>query len=215
MVYPFSQVTYRSIVGIFLKEARGKENIPKKVPFVFCSNHVSFLDDVLLPATIILTTNRYVHMYVNSRFYKSKFLKMLLDHYKCLPVFIEKHNYSRTKNEKTFKTALRLLKKGESIGIFPEGNRSIDGKLKKAKYGAARLALTAKIPILPMGINGSYELWPKGKGFPKLKKKVIINIGKPMYFEELSGKATKKNLKSATNKLMAEIAKLTGQRTNY
>ena len=170
---------------------------------------------MFVPGEILLKTKKHVHMYVNSRFYKNMLLKILLNHYRCIPVSIEKYNYSKEKNKKAFNLALKYLKKGEPIGIFPEGRRSPNGKLQKAKNGAAKIALTAKIPILPIGMVDSYYLWPKGKTFPKIKKRIRMNIGKPMYFDKYYGKINKKNLRLVTNTIMKEIARLSNQKYRY
>jgi 1-acyl-sn-glycerol-3-phosphate acyltransferase len=120
------------------------------------------------------------------------------------------------KPEKIFKKTIAALKKQSVIGIYPEGGRSPDGKIQKGKTGAVRLALYAKVPIVPIGIKGTFELMPKGKSIPKIKKSVIINIGKPIYLDNYyNKKITKKLLRELTDNVMKEIAKLIGQKYKY
>jgi 1-acyl-sn-glycerol-3-phosphate acyltransferase len=165
---------------------------------------------------VVFQADVHFHIYVNSRFYKSRLLKTFLDHYGCIPVYVEKQKNAKRKNKKAFQKAKEYLGLGEIVGVFPEGRRSLDGKLKKAKLGAAKLALSAKVPVIPIGIIGSYELFPKGKKFPKLKKSVIVNIGKPIYFNKYYGKDDdNKALENVTRKIMQEIGKLSRQKYNH
>ena len=110
---------------------------------------------------------------------------------------------------------MRYLKKGDMIFIFPEGARSLDGKLQNGKVGIAKLALEARVPVQPVGIIGSNKILPKGKFLPR-PKRCKINIGKALYFKEYyNKKITKKMLREVTNKIMREIARLIGQKYNY
>ena len=106
-----------------------------------------------------------------------------------------------------FFLALKYLKNNEPVGIFPEGHRTKDGKLQKARKGVARLAVDSKVPVVPIGIVGSYEIWPKGKKLPTLKK-CSVHIGKPLYFKT-------HDPDKITKKIMQEIAKLTNQEYRY
>ena len=106
------------------------------------------------------------------------------------------------------------MKKGELAGIFPEGTRSPDGKIQKAKSGIANLAIAAKVPVLPIGIIGSHKILPKGNFFPRLKR-CTINIGKPLVFKQYyNKKINKRMLDNVTRSIMKEIAKLAGQKYN-
>ena len=99
--------------------------------------------------------------------------------------------------------------------IFPEGKRSPDGKLQKAYNGSAKLALKAKVPVLPVGIIDSHEVLPKGKILPRLKR-CEVKIGKLMYFYKYyNKKPNEKIYLQITRKIMKEIAKLIGQKYNY
>jgi 1-acyl-sn-glycerol-3-phosphate acyltransferase len=77
------------------------------------------------------------------------------------------------------------------------------------------LALHARVPVVPIGLIGTFKILPKGKMMPKLKK-AKMNIGKPIYFDEYSNKKiTKKILREVTTKIMKEIAKLCNQKYNF
>ena len=111
--------------------------------------------------------------------------------------------------------AIKALKHGKIIAIHPEGTRSLTGKLLRARTGVARLALEARVPVLPVGFIGTFKILPKGKYVPKAKR-AIMNIGKPMYFTEYyNKKINKKMLREVTTKIMKEIAKLCRQKYNF
>ncbi len=101
------------------------------------------------------------------------------------------------------------------IAIYPEGTRTLTGKLQKAKTGVARLALAARVPVVPIGLIGTFEIMPKGQNYPNLKR-ATVNIGRLMYFDKYYGKENdKKTLRLVTTKIMKEIAKLSGQRYEF
>jgi 1-acyl-sn-glycerol-3-phosphate acyltransferase len=220
MVHFFARNVLAVIVKVFIKSLKGKKNIPKDGPFIIASNHASFIDDFIVPLTILRKVNKKFHIFVNSRFYKYKLIKKFLDNYECIPVDVAKdvkdEKRRKKTNEEAFKKAINGLKKGLFFIIFPEGGRSNDGKLKKAKVGVARVALESKVKVLPVGIIGSYDIMPKGAKFPILGRKADIIIGKPMSFEKYYGKEKDyKSLREVTNSIMKEIARLTNQEYNH
>jgi 1-acyl-sn-glycerol-3-phosphate acyltransferase len=218
MLYPFTRIVLGTIIKIYMGNVEGKENLPKG-PFIFAANHASFMDDFILPYTIQKNTNKKFHIFVNSRFYKNYFFKKFLEHYECIPVDAAKDQPDEKKrkqmNEEAFAKAQSYLKKGELFGIFPEGGRSDDGKLKKAKVGVAKVALESKVPIVPIGIKGSYDIMPKGARFPRFKKADVI-IGMPVDLSRYHGKEKDyKTLNEVTRIIMKEIAVLSKQDYPY
>ena len=218
MVYPFTKIFSGLIIKSFTRKVIGKNNLPK-TPFIAAANHASFADDFLLNYHILFSTKRKFRIFVNSRFYKSKLIKIYLDHYNCIPVDVSKDVKDKEKrketNEEAFKLAIEALKKGYNFHIFPEGGRSDNGKLKKAKTGVARVALEAKVPVVPVGLIGTYDILPKGAKFPRFKKADII-IGKPLNFEKFYGKSKDyKTLETVTTIIMKEIAKLIRQKYEF
>jgi|TARA_B100002003_G_C14129991_1_gene543552 1-acyl-sn-glycerol-3-phosphate acyltransferase len=215
MVYPIAKLTIAVFMKLFMKKIDGKENVIKDKPFIIAGNHSSFFDDLGVPSVIVPIINKKTHFYVNFKYFNNPFLRKTLEWGGSIPVDARKGKNHIEINNKAFQTALGYLKNGEIVGIYPEGTRSIDGKLQKGKTGIARLALAAKVPVLPMGIIGSCKILPKGKLLLR-PKRCKINIGKPLYFKEYyNKKITKKLLREVTNKIMKEIAKLVGQKYNY
>jgi 1-acyl-sn-glycerol-3-phosphate acyltransferase len=94
--------------------------------------------------------------------------------------------------------------------VYPEGTRSPDGRLYRGRTGAARLAVAAGVPLVPVGVLGTDKVQPIGQPYPKpFRGKVTIRFGKPI---ETAGRADDRtSLRALTDELMAEIQKLTGQ----
>ena len=216
MVYPVAKLTLLPFLKFWIRKYTGLKNLKKESSFIFACNHGSFAEDLLLPAIIVPYLNKKVHIYCNDKFYKNFFLRKFLEWGACIPVRVdEKSKASKKVNEKAFNLAIKYLKKGEPVGIFPEGHRSIDGSLLKAKTGIARLALAAKVPVIPIGTIGCYEIMPKGTLFPRFKR-CEINIGKLLYLNKYFGKQNnKKILNHVTKLIMKEIAKLAKLQYKY
>jgi len=79
----------------------------------------------------------------------------------------------------------RLLQEGQAVLIFPEGARSVDGRLQPFKPGAFRLALTRKVPVLPVTIAGAWEAWPPHRRFPR-PGRVTVTFHSPIDPKEIA-----------------------------
>ena len=194
MVYPIIKITLGPLIRlIFIKKVTGLNNIPSKGAFILAINHESYIDPMTLGPIIVSRINRKVH------FPAKKWGNWLID-YLTLKWLGCVHVNGSTKK------LVKLLEKGEVVAMFPEGERSWDGKLQKAHTGVAYLALKTGVPVIPVGMMGGFELWPRTQKWPKLRKRVIMKVGKPIYLK--SKKITKKVLNQATTKIMRQIGKL-------
>lgn len=213
MAYFIANLTILPLSRLWIRKVAGQDNLLKEKSFIFACNHGSFAEDLILPAVIVPKLRKLVHIYCNDRFFKYPCLGNFLRTSGCIPVSVDKHTEESKKiNQKAFDDAISYLKKGEPVGIFPEGHRSRDGTLQKAKTGVARLALKAKVPVIPIGAVGTYDILPKGSSFPRFRK-CEINIGKPMHFDEFFGQENNgKVLIHITDMIMKEIADLAGLR---
>ena len=214
MVYPLSKYTIGAIYKLWLRKVKGIENLPNNKPFIIALNHASYYDTILPYLTIIPKINKQIHPLVNSRYWDILPARIILNWGKCIPVYVGKESDPK-KNEAALKKAKEFLKQGHIIQIFPEGTRSYDGKIKKAHNGVAKLALKAKVPVVPIGIVNSHKVLPKGKIFPRFKR-CEVRIGKTLYFNQYyNKKLNKSDYDKITRIIMKEIAKLTGQKYNY
>ena len=206
-----SYITYK----LLLKEVNGLINVPKKGGVIVAANHTSYLDIPMMYVALLNKIGRPIRFLSKRELLKDTFFRAFtfLFEYKMNKVII----IDRENPEKNaLNEAINALKNGEVIGIYPEGTRSLTGKLQRARTGVARLALAAKVPVIPIGIKGTFRLMPTNTSLPKIKKIVKLNLGKPMHFEKYyDKKINKKILEDITRKIMKEIAKLTGQKYSY
>ncbi len=229
MVFPILKPVIVPIIKPYIRKIEGRENIPKDRAFIVSANHASYMDDLIIPTIIVPILDKKIHFYVNHRFYKNFFLRKFLENAECIPIASRKSlnlgegdeneywKWTDTKkiNDRGMDQALSYIDKGDPVGIFPEGSRSEDGRIRKAKTGIAYLLLKAKVPVLPIGITGSYDILPKGAIFPRFKR-CDVRIGKLMAFEEYyDRKIDKQILSDITSKIMKNIANLSGQEYNF
>ncbi len=132
----------------------GRENLPKtSSPVLIVSNHLSYFD----PPILVVATDRPMGFFAKLELFKSPMLRRLIQFYGAIPVDREKPSLS------SIKTIKHIFKCGWSVSIFIEGTRSkTPGCLGKPHTGAAYIAWTNKVPILPIGLIDTNKPWGKG-----------------------------------------------------
>lgn len=209
MLYQLTKAVMVPFSMFLIKDIKGLDNIPKNGAFIAVSNHVSYLDPLIIPSIFIKYFKRKVHYLAKRELFEGWIGSTFQNATGGILLDREKGGKIALKN------ALNMLEKKEVIGIFPEGTRSKNGKLQKGKTGVARLALAARVPVIPVGLIGTFEIMPKGKRIPKLKR-AKINIGKPIYFNKYyDKKITRRLLRNITDEIMKEIAKLSKQKYKF
>ena len=111
-------------------------------------------------------------------------------------------------------TALEVLGRGEAFGIYPEGSRSRDGRIYRGRTGVAHLALTAGVPVVPVGLQGTEKIQPVGSPRPKVVNvaKVTVKFGEPLDFTgRADGVPLGRARREVTDEIMAAIQELSGQ----
>ncbi|MBQ7033931.1 MAG: 1-acyl-sn-glycerol-3-phosphate acyltransferase [Clostridia bacterium] len=136
---------------IFFFQTENTEIVPKEGGAVICANHRSFWDPVLLAAAI----KRPMAYIGKEELFRNKIFGWLLRQLHCYPVQRGGGDMA------VVKTAVTLLKKGEVLVVFPEGERIRKGKKPHPKPGAFRLAMMAGVPVIPAGIGGSFKVFRK------------------------------------------------------
>ena len=154
----------------------GQENLPRKGGAVLASNHVSYLDFALI-GTGALHLKRYIRFMAKKGAFDNKIAGPLLRGMKHISV-------DRDNGGASFVAALRALRDGEIVGIFPEATISTSFEIKSMKSGAVRLAMGAGVPVIPVVIWGSQRIWTKGqpKNFSRKSIPIHITYGEPMRF---------------------------------
>ena len=168
--------TFWKVLGLRF-DFRGADNIPRKGGAILAINHVSYLD-FAITGTAALPANRYVRFMAKKEIFANKLAG---------PLMRGMHHISvdRSSGSASFVAALRALKAGEIIGIFPEGTTSTSFEIKELKSGAVRLAMGAGVPIIPTIIWGSQRIWTKGvkRNLKHNKFPVTVVFGKPIFYE--------------------------------
>ena len=155
----------------------GEENIPRKDGAILAINHVSYLD-FAITGTAALPTGRLVRFMAKKEIFDNKLAGPLMRGMHHI-------NVDRSSGSASFVAALRALKAGEIIGIFPEGTTSTSFEIKELKSGAVRLAMGAGVPIIPTIIWGSQRIWTKGikRNLKRNNFPVTVMFGEPILYE--------------------------------
>ena len=168
------------ILKIFWRiEIIGIENLPESGGLIIASNHVSYLD----PAVLVVSLNKKIYFLTKKEVFKNTFVSFILKNLNAFSV--DRRNVDML----AFKKAINILREEKVLGIFPEGARSSNGKLQELKLGVIRIAMKTGVPILPVGIIGTYKIYPRGIKFPILfKHKIIVKYGAPQYLDKLKSR---------------------------
>jgi len=143
--------------GLFRIRFEGVEHVPRTGPVVITPNHVSFMDPIL----VTIPVRRALHYMALEPFFRVRGLGTLMRWARAFPI------QEGEPDNLAVRRALRVLRQGEALVIFPEGGRSPDGQLQPFRPGAFRLALATGAPVVPVTIVGAFEAWPAGRRLPR------------------------------------------------
>ncbi|WP_448611338.1 lysophospholipid acyltransferase family protein [Geodermatophilus sp. URMC 60] len=209
MLYLVVRFLLRPLFHVALRmHVTGRENVPPTGPVILASNHLSFIDSMVIP----LSAPRRVHYLAKAEYFTGTGIggwltRTLFTGLGAMPV---QRQTSRAAQE-ALDTALGVLRRGEGFGIYPEGTRSRDGRLARGKTGVAWLALTADCPVVPVAVAGTDRVQPVDSRWPR-PHKVSVTFGKPLTFPEQRGMAGNGRARRVvTDRIMEAIAELSGQ----
>jgi 1-acyl-sn-glycerol-3-phosphate acyltransferase len=189
----------------FRPKVRGLRNVPAKGPLIIASNHLSFSDSIFMPMVV----PRKVTFLAKSEYFTSPGPKGLIK--KLTFIALGQVPVDRSggrRSEAALITGLKVLSDGACLGIYPEGTRSPDGRLYKARTGIARLAIESGAPVVPVAMFDTDKIQPTGQVVPNVKR-VGMSFGEPMYFE---GDPTDlEHLRDVADTIMKAIGQLSGQ----
>ncbi len=166
-----------AIAGVKVK-VEGLENIQKNRPYIFAANHQSQFD--------IFTMQGCFDFDFRWLAKKELFQIPLFGRAMHLAGYISIDRSHGRQALKSLKEAAERIAGGTSVILFPEGTRSLDGKLHDFKSGGMVLAIKSGVPLVPVGISGTYEILPKGKLLAK-PGQVTIRVGKPVETKAFTG----------------------------
>ena len=209
MIYPELRITLVPLVKLWIKKVNGLENVPKKDGFIVAANHSSYMDHMVIGSTIISYLDKKMHWLAKKEHFETFFQRLWHVYIGAIPLD------RQSGGKEALRFAVKALKQKKIIVIYPEGTRTLTGKIQGARTGVARLALLSKSPVIPVGLIGTFQILPKGKYVPKFKR-ATMNIGRPMYFDKYyKRQITKRLLREVTTEIMKEIARLSNQKYEF
>lgn len=203
LIYSLGKATVgRALMLGWRPHVEGFENIPATGGAIFAGNHLSVADELFLGSVL----PRHLAFWAKEEYYASAFGRWFMGGLGAIKV----ERAGGRAALAAFDNAIPVLKAGDLVAVYPEGTRSPDGRLYRGRTGAARLAVAAGVPIIPVGVLGTDKVQPIGQLYPKPGKgKVTIKFGTPI---DVSGRGDDGTaLREITDEVMGEIQKLTGQ----
>jgi 1-acyl-sn-glycerol-3-phosphate acyltransferase len=177
--YAFIRCLSGTLTAVLLRwRATGQEHMPASGGVLLVSNHLSYLDVFFLGIPLRRPLN-----YVARSTLFVPVLATLIRSVGGFPIQREGIGASGMKE------TLRRLRAGGIVTLFPEGTRSLDGELGSLKSGIAVLVSRAGVPVVPVGLAGTFEIWPRSRPFP-VPHPIRIHYGRPIFPEELAGLET-------------------------
>jgi 1-acyl-sn-glycerol-3-phosphate acyltransferase len=165
------------------------------------ANHTSYLDAGILGGTL----PRKVHFVVLTRMFNLRRLGWFYRAMQTIPVD------PGAGQRGPIRRCLEVLRRGDVVGIFPEGSRSADGRLGEPQEGAALLAKLSGAPVIPIGVQGAFEAFPRGTWLPR-PHRIHLRVGKALRFEDAltEGTGRRDALRLLSSQMMAAISDLMG-----
>lgn len=180
-----AELVYRPVIQIFKGlwnylgidfNFHGQSHIPRTGPALLAMNHVGYLD-FAIAGTALLPTNRLARFMAKREIFDNPIAGPLMRGMKHISV-------DRSNGAPSFTEALKALRKGEIVGVFPEATISQSFELKEMKSGVIRLAMESGAPVVPTIIWGSQRIWTKGlkRDFSRARYPIIVSFGAPIFF---------------------------------
>ncbi|MET8694599.1 lysophospholipid acyltransferase family protein [Streptomyces bauhiniae] len=193
---------------VFRPRIEGLDHVPESGAAIIAGNHLSFSDHFLMPAIL----KRRITFLAKAEYFTGPGLKGRLTAFFFrsagqIPV----DRSGKEAGQAAVREGLKVLDRGELLGIYPEGTRSHDGRLYKGKVGVAVMALKAGAPVVPCAMIGTFEAQPPGRKIPKLRP-ITIRFGEPLEFSRYAGMEDEKAvLRAVTDEIMYAVLELSGQ----
>jgi 1-acyl-sn-glycerol-3-phosphate acyltransferase len=170
-------IIYFSLTLGFSYRAAGRGNVPRRGPVLLVANHLSFLD----PISVGLASKRHLHYLARKTLFANPILGTFLRVVNCVPIDQDGVGVEGIRN------ILARLAAGHPVLIFPEGERSWDGQLNDLRPGIALLMKRVRAPIVPVGVAGTFDAWPRSRPlpipaplfFPPSRRSIAVVVGPP------------------------------------
>src|SRR5262245_20802218 len=164
-------------VMFFRLRVAGREHWPAEGGGLVCSNHQSHLD----PPLVGLTCDRRMNYLARDSLFRVPGLAQLIHFLDAIPIDREGGGLAGLKE------TLKRLKASELVLIFPEGTRTHDGEVAPLKPGFIAVARRSGVPLIPVGLDGAYQAWPRNARFPRFFGRIAVVIGPALTAEQIAG----------------------------
>jgi 1-acyl-sn-glycerol-3-phosphate acyltransferase len=196
------------LLAVYRPWVEGAENVPASGPAIIAGNHLTVVDSLFMPLVI----ERRVTFLAKSDYFTERGVKGWLKR-----IFfggtgnVPIDRSGGKASEAALRTGLKILQRGDLLGIYPEGTRSPDGRLYRGRTGVARMALEARAPVIPIAMIGTFEMQPPGRIIPKVRRPGV-RFGKPLDFSRYYGMESDRYvLRAVTDEIMYALMQLSGQ----
>ena len=184
-------------------EVRGIEHLPSTGGYLVCPNHQSYIDGALIPAIVPFRVFRRMFFVGASEYFESPFMRRLAYALDIVPVDPDANLV------RALQAGAAGLRSGRVLTLFPEGERSIDGSVRRFRKGAVILSHELGVPIVPVGIEGTFDVWPRKRPFnwralvPGAGPRIRVVFGRP-----LMPPGGEHDYAAGTERLRARVAEL-------
>jgi 1-acyl-sn-glycerol-3-phosphate acyltransferase len=191
---------------LFRVRVEGREHVPRSGAAVVAANHQSFCDSLFLPLVI----PRRVTFLAKAEYFDSRRTAWFFRAVGQIPI----QRGGGDPAARALATARGVLGEGKLIALYPEGTRSTDGNVHRGRTGVARLALECRVPVVPVGIDGTDTIQPRGSRLLRPFRPVRVRFGPAITFDSAglvdadTGRTSTERLRTFTDGLMRAIARL-------
>jgi long-chain acyl-CoA synthetase len=161
-------------------EASGLEQLPASGPYIISPNHQGYLDPFIICSVLPYRVYRQMFFVGAAEYFETRLMGWIAQKGNCVPVDPDANLVP------AMKAGAFGLTHGRILMLFPEGERSIDGTVKRFKKGALILSRQLGVPIVPVAIRGAFEVWPRNRSInwalllPWQRHRIRVSIGSPM-----------------------------------
>lgn len=175
-------------------DVSGLDNMPRTGGFLLLPNHQSAVDPFLVQSFC----SRPIRSMTKSTQFAVPVVRWILPRIGAFPV----RRYRV--DPQAVRTALRFLREGQGVCVYPEGERTWDGSIQPFRKGTLHLALRAGVPVIPVGLNGMFDLWPRWLKAPRPRPRVTLRFGEPLEFGEVRDRRRRHEMLPEVEALLAQ-----------